>query len=146
MVKIMKWLKSTLNITTHNRGFHEITDKINAQIKSWNVEEGIIFLFLQHTSASLVINEDYDPSARRDMENFFEKIIPDGASWYEHTIEGQDDSPAHLRTMVTHTHLSIPVDEGRLTLGTWQGIFLAEHRQRGHRRQIQLRMLSVDGD
>jgi secondary thiamine-phosphate synthase enzyme len=142
----MKWLKSTLDITTHNRGFHNITDKINAQIKSWDAEEGIIFLFLQHTSASLVINEDYAADARRDMENFFDQLVPEGASWYEHTIEGKDDSPAHLRTMITHTHLSIPVDGGKMTLGTWQGIFLAEHRRRGHRRQIQLRMLSVDGD
>jgi secondary thiamine-phosphate synthase enzyme len=119
---------------------------LNTQIHNWGVKEGILFIFLQHTSASLVINENYDQTARRDMENFFDKHIPEGQNWYEHTLEGLDDSPAHLRTMITHTNLTIPVDQGKMNLGTWQGIFLAEHRRGGHHRRILLRMISANVD
>lgn len=139
----MKWLKSTLSINTQDKGFHDITEKINSQLRDWGVREGILFIFVQHTSASLVINEDYADSARRDMENFLDHIAPEGETWFEHTIEGIDDSPAHLRTMITHTDMTVPVDGGQMILGSWQGIFLAEHRRGGQNRKIQLRMLAV---
>ena len=140
----MKWLSTTLNINTNGRGLHDFTDKINAQLRSWEVKEGIAFLFVQHTSASLVINENYAKSARRDMEQFLDHIAPEGQNWYEHTMEGEDDSPAHMRTMITPTSMTIPVDNGKLNLGSWQGIFLAEHRRSRQSRRILLRVLSMD--
>jgi len=138
----MQWYKHTLTIPTEGRGFYDITQKIDAIIQEWGIEEGIAFIFLQHTSASLVINENYAASSQRDMENFLKNIAPEGQSWYTHTMEGADDSPSHLKTILTHTDLTIPVDNGKLSLGSWQGIFLAEHRQRGHKRQLLLRVLS----
>lgn len=139
----MEWFKGILFIPTSGKGFYNFTDAINSQLRQWEVEEGIAFLFVQHTSASLVINENYAPSAQTDMENFLEHIAPEGQSWFTHTLEGKDDSPAHLRTMLTHTSLEIPVDNGILSLGTWQGVYLAEHRQSGHQRRILLRVLST---
>jgi len=140
----MKWYKDTLSIKSDGRGFYDITDEINRVIRESGMKEGIAFIFLQHTSASLVINENYAATARRDMENFLEHLAPEGERWYTHTMEGSDDSPAHLRTIITHTSLNIPVEQGRLSLGTWQGIFLAEHRKRGHQRQIIIRLLSTE--
>lgn len=140
----MNWFKHTITINTNGQGFYDFTDQINAQIRDWGVNEGMAYLFVQHTSASLVINENYAGSAQRDMENFLSHIAPEGENWYQHTMEGRDDSPAHMRTMITSTSLTIPIDGGRLNLGTWQGIFLAEHRHRGHRRNVLLRALSIE--
>ncbi len=140
----MKWLKSTLKIQTEDQGLHDITAKINTQLREWSIREGILFIFIQHTSASLIIDEDYSDLARRDMENFLKHLAPEGESWYEHTIEGKDDTPAHLRTMITHTDLSVPVDGGQMNLGSWQGIFLAEHRLGGQIRKIELRLLGIE--
>jgi secondary thiamine-phosphate synthase enzyme len=139
----MNWYKTTLSINSHGLGFYDITDEINTTIQEWGVVEGLAFIFIQHTSASLVINENYAGSSRKDMEHYLERIAPEGEKWYTHTMEGADDSPSHLRTMITHTNLTIPIDEGRLSLGTWQGIFLAEHRRRGQKRKILLRTLSI---
>jgi secondary thiamine-phosphate synthase enzyme len=140
----MEFYKSNLMIQTSGRGLYELTDQINAHIQTWGVQEGMAYVFVPHTSASLVINESYDPSSRRDMQSFLDRIAPEGESWYEHTLEGRDDSPAHLRTMLTTTSLAIPVDHGQLSVGTWQGVFLAEHRRRAHRRQVLLRVLAVE--
>lgn len=140
----MNFYKTNLNIQTSGQGLLELTDQINAHIRNWGVRDGMAYVFVQHTSASLVINESYDPSARRDMEVFFDHIAPEGESWHTHTLEGRDDSPAHLRTMLTQTSIAIPIDEGRLSLGTWQGIFLAEHRRRSHNRRVLLRVLAVE--
>ena len=140
----MKWLKSTLAISTRGQGLYDITDQINSQIHLWEVQEGMAFLFMQHTSASLLINENYDPKARQDMESFLDHIAPEGEDWYVHTLEGRDDSPAHMRTMITPISMSIPIDEGRLSLGTWQGIFLAEHRHRVQQRDVLLRVLRIE--
>jgi len=137
------WLKSTLSIKTRGQGLYDFTDQVNAQIRQWKVLEGMAFLFVRHTSASLVINENYDPSARQDLESFLDHVAPEGESWYAHTLEGRDDSPAHMRTMITPVSLSIPIDEGKLSLGTWQGIFLAEHRHRGQHRDVLLRVLKI---
>ncbi len=139
----MKFHKTTLTIDTNGRGLYDFTDRINKQIRDWGVDEGMAYLFVQHTSASMVINENYASSARRDIENFLNHIAPEGESWYEHTMEGKDDSPAHMRTMITPNSLTIPVDDGQLNLGSWQGVFLAEHRRRGHQRRILLRVLEI---
>ncbi len=139
----MAWYKTTIRIRTNGRGLHLFTQKINQQIEQWQIKEGMAILFIQHTSASLVINENASPSSRRDMESYLDHIAPEGEDWYEHTLEGADDSPAHLRTMITHTSLTIPIDNGRLSLGTWQGLYLAEHRRRGQTREVLLRALSV---
>jgi len=101
------------------------------------------YLFIPHTSASLIINESYDPSARQDMENFLERLVPEGESWYRHTMEGRDDSPSHMRSILTQTSLSIPVDEGALSLGTWQGVYLFEHRVRSYRRNVLIRYIEA---
>lgn len=140
----MKFYKTNLVVHTRGRGLQELTQEINAQLRSWTVREGMAYLFIPHTSASLVINECFDPSAQQDLEAFLDRIAPEGEPWHAHTLEGRDDSPAHLRAMLTATSLTIPIDEGRLGLGTWQGIFLAEHRRRGHQRQVLLRVLSVE--
>ncbi len=140
----MKWFSETLTLKSNGQGLYDFTDKINSQIRQWGAQQGMAFLFVQHTSASLVINENYASSARRDMESFLDHIAPEGQSWYEHTMEGSDDSPAHMRTMITPTSMTIPVDDGQLNLGTWQGIFLAEHRRGSQRRKILLRVLAME--
>jgi secondary thiamine-phosphate synthase enzyme len=101
------------------------------------------FLYIPHSSASLLISESYDPSAREDVETFYEREVPENQAWYCHTLEGPDDSPSHIRATLTQPSLSIPIDDGHLSLGTWQGIYLFEHRARSHRRQIVIRCLKV---
>jgi len=140
----MNWYKTTIIVNTNHQGLYDFTDQINEQIRQWDVSEGMAFLFVQHTSASLVINENYASSARRDMESFLDHLAPKDENWYEHTLEGRDDSPAHIRTMITPTSMTIPVDDGKLNLGSWQGIFLAEHRSRGQRRRVLLRVLALE--
>ena len=137
----MQWHKATLEITTRGKGLYPITDLVEEHIRRWGVREGMCFLYIQHTSASLVISENYDPTARQDLEAYLERIAPENQPWHRHTLEGADDSPSHMRAMLTSTSETIPVDDGRLSLGTWQGIYLAEHRARGHRRRILLRVL-----
>ncbi len=139
----MQWHKATLEIVTRGKGLYPVTRQVEEHIRRWGVREGLCFLYVQHTSASLVISESYDPTARQDMEAFLERLAPEGQPWHRHTLEGVDDSPSHLRAMLTSTSETIPVDDGRLSLGAWQGIYLAEHRSRGRRRRILLRCLSV---
>jgi secondary thiamine-phosphate synthase enzyme len=110
-------------------------------LRRWNIQEGMCFLFIPHTSASLVVSENYDPTAKADLEAFMDRLAPPDQSWQVHTLEGRDDSPSHMRAMLTHSSLSIPIDQGRLSLGTWQGIYLFEHRRSGHTRQVFLRCL-----
>lgn len=137
----MQWFNDTLSLNTQAKGMYKITDKVNARIKEWGIQEGMCFLFLPHTSASMVVNESYDPSAKSDMEAFMDRLAPENQSWHEHTMEGGDDSPSHMRAMITHTSLSIPIEDGKLNLGTWQGIYLFEHRRSGERRQLHLKCL-----
>jgi secondary thiamine-phosphate synthase enzyme len=139
----MKWHKDTLEIRTDGKGLYPFTPEIERRIHQWGMREGMCFLYVQHTSASLVINENYDPTARMDMETFLEKLIPESQSWYRHTVEGGDDSSSHLKALLTPTSLSIPVDEGHLSLGTWQGVYLFEHRTEPQRRGVLLRCLDV---
>jgi secondary thiamine-phosphate synthase enzyme len=140
----MHFFKQNLTIKTDGRGLYELTSQINQHIRTWGVREGMAYLFIQHCSASLVINESYDATARRDLEAYLERIAPEGENWYEHTIEGSDDSPAHMRALITPTSITIPIDDGQLSLGTWQGIYLAEHRSSGHKRHLLLRVLAVE--
>jgi len=140
----MHWYKETLEIQTRGKGLKAFTAQLEALLRKWGVREGMCFLYIQHTSASLLISENYDPTAADDMEAFFDRLAPEGAAWYRHTLEGADDSPAHVRAMLTPTSLTIPVDEGRLSLGTWQGVYLFEHRNGGHRRRVLVRLLAVD--
>jgi len=101
------------------------------------------FLFLPHTSASLVLSENWDPTARADLETFMERLVPEHDTWYTHDLEGPDDATSHIRAMLTATSLTIPVDDGNLSLGTWQGIYIFEHRAHPHRRKVLMRALSV---
>ncbi|MDK1028682.1 MAG: secondary thiamine-phosphate synthase enzyme YjbQ [Anaerolineae bacterium] len=140
----MNWHKTSLEISTRGKGLHDFTDSVQAQLKNWEVREGMCFLFLQHTSASLVMSENWDPTARADMEIFMERLVPEKDSWYTHELEGPDDATSHIRAMLTDTSLSIPVDEAKLSLGTWQGIYLFEHRARPHQRKVLMRVLSMD--
>jgi len=117
------------------RGFHIITNEINNLLESYNISVGTVNIFLQHTSASLTINENVDPSVREDMENFFNDTV-DGKSYYIHTYEGEDDMPAHIKSSLLGQSLTIPITDGKLNLGTWQGIYLGEHRDNASRRKL----------
>jgi secondary thiamine-phosphate synthase enzyme len=126
----------TFEVRTRGRGSFEITDEVSRILKSSALREGIVTVFIRHTSASLVIYENADPSAREDLHEFLDRIAPDGEAWHIHTAEGPDDTASHLRMTVTRTSETIPVSGGRMALGTWQGIFLLEHRLVPHRREI----------
>ena len=139
----MNWFKDTLEIETRGKGLYPFTDSVEQRIRQWDVREGMCFLYIQHTSASLAISENYDPTAKIDLETFLEKLIPEGQSWYRHTLEGPDDSSSHLRALITPVSLTIPIDAGQLSLGVWQGIYLFEHRAHRQRRSVLLRCLSV---
>lgn len=140
----MNWHKTTLEINTRRKGLHDITEIVRAQLRAWKVHEGMCFLFLQHTSASLVLSENWDPTARADLETFMERLVPEGDRWYTHDLEGPDDATSHIRSMLTDASLTIPVDEGTLSLGTWQGIYLFEHRASPHHRKVLMRVLAVE--
>ena len=128
----------TLQVATKGREFHDITSEVAAQVKAAKISEGLATVHLQHTSASLVIQENADPGVRRDLERFMARICPDGDPMFEHDYEGPDDMPAHVKNSLLGCSLSIPVSEGRLTLGTWQGIYLVEHRDRAGGRRLVL--------
>jgi secondary thiamine-phosphate synthase enzyme len=139
----MQWLKSEIQVKTPGRGLHDVTDAVAKEVINFGMKEGMLFLNLQHTSAGLCISENYDPTAKRDLEQFLERIAPDGESWHEHTLEGEDDSPSHMRSVVTGVSLSLPIESGKPLLGTWQGIYLCEHRREPHRRTLSVRALKV---
>jgi secondary thiamine-phosphate synthase enzyme len=125
-----------LTITTPGQGLHEFTGEVSELISKAGIEEGLCTLFIQHTSASLTIQENADPSARRDLEQWLNRLVPENDPLYTHTLEGADDMPAHIKSILTNTTLTIPVSQHRLALGTWQGIYLWEHRHQGGRRQV----------
>ena len=139
----MNWYKTTLEISTRGKGLYDITEIVRAHLRDWNVQEGMCFLLLPHTSASLVMSENWDPTARADLATFMERIVPESDRWYTHDLEGPDDATSHIRSMLTDTSLTIPVDDGNLSLGTWQGIYIFEHRAHPHRRKVLIRVLSV---
>ncbi len=139
----MEWFKATLTVATHGKGLYNVTPIVEQQLRQWGIAEGMCFLYIPHASASLVVSESYDPTARHDLEVFLERLVPEGEPWYTHDFEGPDDAPSHLRAALTHQSLSIPIDDHRLQLGTWQGLFLFEHRRRGHQRRLLVRALKV---
>ena len=121
---------------TRGRGLYEFTGKVEAWAASQKFHDGLITLHVRHTSASLLIQENADPDVRRDLDAFFERLVPDGDRLFIHTVEGEDDMPAHVRTALTGVNLSLPVRDGGLALGTWQGIYLWEHRHSPHSRSV----------
>jgi secondary thiamine-phosphate synthase enzyme len=123
-------------VSTRGRGFYEITDSVGDWVRRAGVREGLLTLHIRHTSASLLIQENADPEVRRDLERFFSRLAPDGDPLFQHTVEGEDDMPAHVRTALTTVNLSIPIIDSRLALGTWQGIYVWEHRRHPHTRRV----------
>jgi secondary thiamine-phosphate synthase enzyme len=126
----------TLTVRAPRRGLQDITDPVARLVSKAGLATGMCTLFIRHTSASLIIQENYDPSARVDLETFMDRLVPEGASWMTHTLEGDDDMPSHIKSVLTQVSLSIPILEGKLALGTWQGIYLWEHRDRPTPREI----------
>ena len=131
------WIQKTITLSPRSRGFHIITPDVLDQLPEIEkIKTGILHLFIKHTSASLTINEDADPTVRLDFESHFNKLVPENQSYYQHTIEGSDDMPAHLKASLLGSSVSVPITDGRLNLGTWQGIYLCEHRDRGSARKL----------
>lgn len=131
------WLQKQLVLAPKKRGFHLITDEIEQQfLHIAQIDTGILHLFLQHTSASLTINENADPTVRADLEQHFNHFVPENAPYYQHDYEGPDDMPAHIKSSILGCQLTIPIMNGQLALGTWQGIYLAEHRNHASQRRI----------
>jgi secondary thiamine-phosphate synthase enzyme len=125
-----------LTVATPGQGLHEITAQVSRVVRQAGVDEGLCTVFVRHTSASLVIQENADPSAKQDLERWLNRLVPEGDPFYRHDAEGPDDMPAHIKSALTQTSLSIPVAGGKLCLGTWQGIYLWEHRHRGGGREV----------
>jgi secondary thiamine-phosphate synthase enzyme len=132
-----------LEIDTPGRGFHEISDRLQSAVRESGVQDGLCHVFLRHTSASLLITENADPDVRHDLEQFISKLVPDGDPAYVHSMEGPDDMPAHIRSVLTCTELTLPVRGGSLALGTWQGAYLWEHRYRPHRRRLDVTIIGT---
>jgi secondary thiamine-phosphate synthase enzyme len=137
----MRQAHTLLAVDTRGRGLTEITRRIADWVGASGMTDGLLTVFVRHTSASLLIQENADPDVQRDLERFFARLVPDGDRLFEHDAEGPDDMPAHVRSALTATQLSVPLADGALALGTWQGIYLYEHRTRGHRRQVVLHLI-----
>lgn len=133
----MSWQQKTIQLKPRSRGFHIIDDELLRQLPEIaQYKVGLLHLFIQHTSASLTINENADPTVRMDMESHFNHFVPERQSYYRHDYEGDDDMPAHIKSSTLGAELTIPINQGRLMLGTWQGIYLGEHRDHGGTRRI----------
>ena len=130
-----------LNLATRGRGFYEFTIEVQSLVRQSGLKTGLVTLLVQHTSASLLLQENADPDVRADLERFFARLAPDDDAIYRHTMEGDDDMAAHIRTALTTVNLSIPISGGELTLGTWQGIYVWEHRHAAHRRQVVVQLI-----
>ena len=137
----MKQSSKLLAIQTSGRHFYDITNQITDWVNQSGFKEGLLTLYVQHTSASLLINENYDPDVLVDLESFFKRLVPDGDPLFIHTAEGKDDMPAHIRSALTQTSISIPIHQGKVTLGQWQGIFLYEHRYQSHQRRVLMHVI-----
>jgi secondary thiamine-phosphate synthase enzyme len=137
----MRVLTEELHVRTKGKGTYEITDDIQKVIAAHRIQTALVTVFVKHTSCSLVTMENAAPAARRDLERFFDKLVPESSSEYEHDDEGPDDMPAHIRMALTRTSETIPVRAGKLQLGTWQGIFLFEHRRASHTRRVDLTII-----
>jgi secondary thiamine-phosphate synthase enzyme len=137
----MKQHQVAVEVETRGKGFLEVTDRVAAAVRASGVSTGLAFVYCTHTSCSLAIQENADPSARRDMEAWLDRLAPEGDPRYTHRSEGPDDMPSHLRALVTRTCETVPVTGGRLALGRWQGLFLCEHRESPHRRRLVVHVL-----
>jgi len=131
-----------LHIATHGKGLYEFTGDVAAWVREQQAQTGLVTVFCQHTSSSLVIQENADPDVIADLADFFTRLVPEDPRLYRHTAEGPDDMTSHIRSALTQTQLSIPVRNGKLALGTWQGLYLFEHRERAHRRSVVLHLLT----
>jgi len=140
----MRQALTILRIATRGRGLVEITPQVRAWVRTSGIRDGLLTVFVRHTSASLLIQENADPDVQADLERFFARLVPDGDPLFRHDAEGPDDMPAHVRAALTQVHLSVPMQAGDLLLGTWQGIHLYEHRHRGHAREIVLQVFGED--
>ena len=136
-------VRDQITISTHGRALVDITREVAKTVTRCTASHGMCNVFVQHTSASLIISENADPAVCRDLERYFARIAPDGDALFEHDAEGPDDMPAHVRSVLTCVSLNIPISDGRLLLGTWQGIYLWEHRYAGHQRTV---IVTVQGD
>jgi secondary thiamine-phosphate synthase enzyme len=133
----MTWFQKEITLPPYGRDFHLITREIAGQLPElWNYKIGLAHIFVQHTSASLALNENADPDVRTDMESHFNEMVPENAPYYIHTAEGPDDMPAHIKAVLLGSSLTLPIKDGRFRLGTWQGIYLFEHRNHGGRRRL----------
>jgi len=130
-----------LEFRTRGKGLYEITEDMQAKVDRCDVRNGTVTVFVQHTSCSLVVMENADPTARRDLEAFFDRLVPEDADYFMHGSEGSDDMPSHIRMVLTRTSETIPIADGKMQLGTWQGIFLFEHRRAPHRRRISITIM-----
>jgi secondary thiamine-phosphate synthase enzyme len=130
-----------LEIRTNGKGLYEITDKVQSKINRCGVKNGTATVFVQHTSCSVIIMENADPTARRDLEEFFDRLVPEDADYFTHSSEGNDDMPSHIRMVLTRTSEIMPIVDREMQLGTWQGIFLFEHQRAPHRRRISLTII-----
>ena len=132
----------TLKVRSHQREeLVEFTDEVQRKLTESGAKEGIVVLYVQHTTAGLTVNENADPDVRGDLERFLARLVPDGDPLFKHVSEGPDDMPAHMRSALTNAQLSIPVVDGRMVLGTWQGVYVWEHRRRGHAREVVLHLM-----
>ncbi|MGV2831200.1 secondary thiamine-phosphate synthase enzyme YjbQ [Myxosarcina sp. GI1(2024)] len=139
----MKQYQKAFRVKTTGKSLHKVTSKIEQIVGESGISTGLCLVFVRHTSASLVIQENADPDVLQDLSNFFAKLVPEDPTRYIHNAEGADDMPAHIRSALTHTSEQIPIAGGRLALGTWQGIYLWEHRQRSHQREL---VVHINGD
>jgi len=137
----MRQTHTVLDVATPGRGLVEITRRVTQWVGGTGIGDGLLTLFIRHTSASLLVQENADPQVRRDLERFFARLVPDGDPLFEHQSEGPDDMPAHVRSALTQTQLALPLIDGRLALGNWQGIYVYEHRHRAHTRQVALHLI-----
>lgn len=137
----MRICHEQLETRTNGKGLYEITDEVQSKIEKCDVRNGIATVFVQHTSCSVIIMENADPTARRDLEEFFDRLVPEDADYFTHASEGCDDMPSHIRMVLTRTSETMPIVDGKMQLGTWQGIFLFEHRRAPHRRKIFLTVI-----
>ena len=138
----MRIWSDRLEIRTQGKGTYEITDEVQAKIDKCGVRVGTITVFVQHTSCSLIVMENAAPAARRDLEEFFDRLVPESTDYFEHDDEGPDDMPSHIRMVLTRTSETIPIADGKMQFGTWQGLFLFEHRRAGHRRKIAVTIIA----
>lgn len=137
----MKQARHHLTVRTSGQGLYEVSREVAAWVAAQDIEDGLLTLFCRHTSASLTIQENADPDVQRDLQDFFKKLAPEDPRLYRHTTEGPDDMPAHIKSALTNVQLSIPVTGGRMALGTWQGIFLFEHRTHAQDRELVLHLI-----